>query len=266
MIANKYKLLEVIGNGEFGSIYKAENIRTREMVALKKEPIHSNLKLLKNETRVYHYLNNCIGFPNVLWYGVDNDDYVMAIQLLGPSLRNIKEKHILPIPYETVLEIGIQMVKRLEILHNKGLIHRDIKPDNFLIGLNNEKKRIYLIDFGFCKKFILDNGSHILLRDNRPIIGTPNFISLNVHYGLEASRRDDLESVAYIMYYLMGYSDKMQNIIEFKKRLVRDTNNVISYFLLYCQTLRFEDKPDYLHLIQILSIQHPIKIINTKNS
>lgn len=234
IIANKYRLVENIGQGEFGYILKAENIRTREFVALKKEPIQKGLKLLKNETKIYQYLASEKGFPRVLWFGVYEDNYYMALQLLGHSLR-IRTAFSL----QQIIRITIQMIKRLECLHEKGFIHRDIKPDNFLFGLNENCEELYLIDFGFCKKYLLEDGSHILFRENRPMIGTPNFVSENVRNGYEPSRRDDLESVGNIMYYLLE-----------KNGLIK--SNIVQDYIHSCRKIRFDEKPDYDCLIRLL--------------
>ena len=193
LISNKYKLLDKIGEGSFGSIYKGENIRTKEYVAIKIEPIINNMKLLKNESTIYQYLNNDVGFPNVKWFGKDKINYYMVINLLGESLQSLIERKR-SFSLKLVLQIGIQIIILLKTIHDKGLIHRDIKPDNFLLGLNNKNKQIYLIDFGFCKTF-LNNHKHIEMKKTNNLIGTANFASVNAHEFNELSRRDDLESL-----------------------------------------------------------------------
>ena len=199
IIANKYKLLEKIGEGAFGSIYKGENIRTQELVAIKIEPIINDLKLLKNESCIYQYLINNEGIPNVKWFGKDKINYYMVINLLGESLQSLKErKHTFSL--KLVLQIGIQIIYLLKMIHDKGIVHRDIKPDNFLLGLNNKNNKIYLIDFGFCKTFLNDN-KHIEIKKTKSLIGSNNFASVNAHEFNELSRRDDLESLGYMLIY-----------------------------------------------------------------
>ena len=254
LIANKYSLKGKISNGDFGFVFKAENIRTGEEIALKGENIKSELKLLKNETKIYQYLQGEKGFPTLYWYGIHEDIYFMAIQLLGSSLKKVRETSF-TFSLDFIYFIGIQMIERLEKLHSKGLIHRDIKPDNFLFGKNEKRSEVYLIDFGFCKSYVSDDGSHIPLRENRNMIGTPNFVSLNVHYGIETSRRDDLESVFYIMLYFhdMKYFDckNTKEIVDFKKGILRETNFLYP-FLLYCRNLKFDETPNYKYLKELL--------------
>ena len=194
-IGNKYKIGDILGSGGYGTLFRARNIRTNEEVAVKVEPINNNTKLLKNETKIYQYLNSFCqkGIPKVLWYGSDKDNYYMVMELLGYSLKEVN--------YSTNQLIGIQIINRLEFIHSKQLIHRDVKPDNFLFGISKNENILYIIDFGFCKTYI-NNGIHILNKKRNHIIGTPNFISIRVSEGEEPSRRDDLESVVYILYYL----------------------------------------------------------------
>ena len=145
IIGNKYILLEQIGEGSFGKIYKGENWRTKEQVAIKVEPIANETKLLKNESIIYQYLINCEGIPNVKWFGKDEENYYMVMPLLGPSLELLKEKSN-TFSLRVVLQIGVQSLYLLKTIHEKGLIHRDIKPENFLLGLNEKNKQIHLID------------------------------------------------------------------------------------------------------------------------
>jgi casein kinase 1 len=131
------------------------------------------------------------------------------------------------------------------------LLHRDIKPENFLFGNERNKDVLYMIDLGFCKKYIV-NGFHIKNKKKREnIIGTPNFVSINVMEGNEPSRRDDLESIVYIMYYLW----KKQICVEDKKIISKgeDIPSFISLFFEYCRSLSFEETPDYNYLYSVLS-------------
>jgi serine/threonine protein kinase len=256
-INNKYKILEKIGEGSFGSIYKGENIRTKELVAVKVEPIINGIKLLKNESIIYQYLNNNEGIPNVKWFGKDNSNYYMVINLLGDSLQMIKERKQ-SFSLKLVLQIGIQIILLLKMIHDKGLIHRDIKPDNFLIGLGMKNKQIYLIDFGFCKTF-LNNENHIEMKKTNNLIGSANFASINAHEFNELSRRDDLESLGYMLvYFYIGnliwknYSDN-EIIKVMKNNIINDKNIpkiLIKYFeIIKC--LEFKETPNYELLINI---------------
>ena len=267
IIANKYRLIEPIGNGAFGHIYRALNIRNLSQVALKMEPLATKTKMLKNETKIYQYLSGQEGIPNVLWFGVDDKNFYMALDLLGPSLQKVRETSI-PFSLEFALIITITIVKRLAGIHQKGLIHRDVKPDNFLFGVGEKSKQLHLIDFGFSKKYLLNDGAtHIPMREKRNLLGTPNFVSINIHDGCEPSRRDDLESVAYIFLYLtrekLDWSDysmqedyrNMNNKIRGKKmQIMMDvcTPEKIRKYFEYCRCLKFDETPNYNFILDLL--------------
>jgi len=257
-INNKYKILEKIGQGSFGSIYKGENIRTKELVAIKVEPIINNTKLLKNESIIYQYLINDKGIPNVKWFGKDNSNYYMVINLLGDSLQELKDRKI-TFSLKLVLQIGIQVILLLKSIHDKGLIHRDIKPDNFLIGLGNKNKQIYLIDFGFCKTFLNNDNKHIEIKKTNNLIGTTNFASVNAHDFNELSRRDDLESLGYMLvYFYLGnliWKDYFDNeIIKVMKNHVINDGKIPKILIKYFEIIKcleFKETPNYELLINI---------------
>jgi serine/threonine protein kinase len=244
IIGNKYKIGDMLGSGGYGTLFRARNVRTNEEVAVKVEPINNNTKLLKNETKIYQYLNSFCqkGIPKVLWYGSDKVNYYMVMELLGSSLKEVNKS--------TIQLIGIQIINRLEFIHSKQLIHRDVKPDNFLFGIYKNEDILYIIDFGFCKTYI-NNGIHIHNKKRDHILGTPNFISIRVSEGEEPSRRDDLESVVYILYYLWNGTISVNDKLLFLNK----ENNIPSYMIQlfdYCRNLGFEENPDYSYLYNIL--------------
>jgi len=257
MIANKYRLLKKINQGSFGLVYKAENIRTGEKLAMKVEKKMGNniTTTLKTEAKIYQYLDKLNGFPQLKWFGTDNKYNYLAIDLYLFSLNTIvKEYKILNL--KTVLFFGKQMIERIETLHSKLLLHRDIKPANFLV---DETNKLFLIDFGMCKRYDHD-GKHIYKNEIESIIGTVNYVSLNVHKRIEPSRRDDIESCIYIMVYmLLGKLDWENNvsndvIVLLKEELVINTKlpSFIIEMLTYIRQLKFDEKPDYKRLISIL--------------
>lgn len=281
MINNKYEIIEKIGIGTFGNIYKGKNIRTNEMVAIKMEKIINDIQLLKNETRLYYYLNKCEGIPKIKWYGICGNYYCMVMELLGESLEELK--HISKegnFSLKLTLTIGIKIINIIKTLHNNFIIHRDIKPENILISNtsnrffnvdcsipNNEKKiNIYIIDFGFSKKFINDDNTHIIMKPIHKLIGTPNFASINSHNLCELSRRDDLESIAYSLIYLYygklpwqnlknNTNDKIkQTKVLFQENIKNIKNNVLYDFLLYSINLDFNETPNYNKIIESFTI------------
>jgi serine/threonine protein kinase len=256
-INNKYKLIERIGAGNFGSIYKGQNIRTAENVAIKIETIDAAVKLLKNESVIYQYLNGCGGVPSVKWFGRDDKNYYMVINLLGKSLQSIKNRN-LSLPLGIVLKIGIKIIALLETIHNKGVVHRDIKPENFLLGPNNDMDRIHIIDFGFGRSYLLNGGhGHIPQKKTHGIIGSLTYASLNAHAMTELSRRDDMESLGYVLTNLylgtLPWQEMPSAKIEDAKRTITTHYDVPPVFKRYLQNVRclkFEEAPDYAQLIK----------------
>jgi len=252
LINNKYKLLEKIGEGSFGSIYKGENIRTQEQVAIKVEPISNNLKLLKNESVIYQYLVGTEGVPNVKWFGKDTVNYYMVLNLLGDSLQSVLNSKK-TFSLKLVLQMGLQIFFILKSIHEKGLAHRDIKPDNFLLGNNNNKKQIYIIDFGFCKT--VTN-----MKKTTGLIGSLTYASLNAHNYTELSYHDDLESLGYMLiYFYQGFLDWQKTediklIIQMKQQVVDNEKIpvVLRNFLRSVRQLTFKEIPDYNSLINLL--------------
>jgi serine/threonine protein kinase len=262
MIANRYKIHEKIGEGCFGKIYKATNIRTGEEVAIKTESRNNPIQLLKNESKMLHYLNRIPGIPEMKWFNVDTDKNYMVMPLLGESLLDLLHKKKV-FPMKWINEIGIQIIYLLRDIHTRGIIHRDIKPDNFLFGLNdkdekkNEKPMVYLIDFGFAKCF--QNGKHIEMKKKTKIIGTINYISVHVHDLCEPSRRDDMESMVYmIVFFYYGYLDWMNETDEekIKEAKINLKNHIglplkMKKMVEYVQGMLFEEEPNYEYLMEL---------------
>jgi serine/threonine protein kinase len=262
-------ILDKIGSGCFGSIYKGQNIRTKEYVAIKVECVNHDLKLLKNESIVYRYLNGCEGIPHVKWFGKDDNNYYMVINLLGSSLQDLMNKNK-QFSLILVLKLGIKILCILKTIHEKGLVHRDIKPDNFLFGLK-QVNQIYLIDFGFCKSYI-ENGEHNKIKKTSNMIGSKNYASINSHKCNDLSRRDDLESLCYMLiYFYTGFlpwnniSDE-QTILRLKNEILNNDTLyplVLLDFLRYSRTMEYEEKPNYYLIID--NFKREIELLNKLN-
>lgn len=207
-----------------------------------------------------------IGIPRIIWCGAEGDYNVMVIELLGPSLEDLFNFCSRLFTLKTVLLLADQMISRIDFIHSRDFIHRDIKPDNFLMGLGKKGNLVYMIDFGLAKKY-RDSRTllHIPYRENKNLTGTARYASINTHLGIEQSRRDDLESLGYVlMYFNLGAlpwqglkavnkRQKYERISEKKLSTPIDTlcKNFPSEFpayLTYCRQLHFEQRPDYNYL------------------
>lgn len=258
MISNKYNLIEKISEGSFGSVFKAENIRTKENVAIKFEIKMDNIKSLKNEAKIYQYLGKINGFPQIKMFGTMDKLNYLVIDLLGNSLSNtilVLNK----LSLKTTLILGIQMISRIKVLHENQLLHRDIKPSNFLFGLEKDTNKLYLVDFGFSKRYIY-NGTHIQEKKLTKIVGSLNFVSLNIHNYIEPSRRDDLESCIYIMLTMLlgklAWFDKsnLNDIYKLKEQIIllEEVPSFIKILLNYVRKMKFDESPDYNYIINII--------------
>jgi serine/threonine protein kinase len=258
MISNKYNLIEKISEGSFGSVFKAENIRTKENVAIKFEIKMDNIKSLKNEAKIYQYLGKINGFPQLKMFGTTDKVNYLVIDLLGNSLSNT----ILgfnKLSLKTTLILGIQMISRIKVLHENQLLHRDIKPSNFLFGLEKDNRKLYLVDFGFSKRYIY-NGTHIQEKKLTKIVGSLNFVSLNIHNYIEPSRRDDLESCIYIMLTMLlgklAWFDKsnINDIYKLKEQIIllEEVPSFIKILLNYVRKMKFDETPDYNYIINAI--------------
>jgi serine/threonine protein kinase len=258
MIANKYNLIEKISEGSFGTVFTAENIRTKDIVAIKFENKSEQIKSLKNEAKIYQYLGKLDGFPQLKTFGTTDKINYLVIDLLGNSLANIIT-YYKTLSLKTVLVLGIQIIKRIKTLHEKCLLHRDIKPTNFVFGLNNNTNKLYLVDFGFAKRYNY-NGKHIEEKNINNIIGSANFVSLNIHNNIEPSRRDDVESCIYvILTMLFGKLEwftktNLNEIAQFKKQIISidEVPSFIKIMLHYIRSINFDEKPDYDYLINLM--------------
>jgi serine/threonine protein kinase len=259
ILSNKYKVISKINSGSFGSVYRAQNIRTGEYVAIKIEKNSNQMKSIKYEAKIYQYLSGLDGFPKLKMYGVINNVSYLVTNLIGSSIKEMITNKMLG-DFKSIINISIQIIKRIETLHEHCLIHRDIKPSNFLF--NVETNKVYLIDFGFCKKYMDDSG-HIPLRQISNIIGSVNFVSLNIHNKIEPSRRDDLESCIYIiMNMILGdldwFNKEDTETIFLMKRNCININmmpNFIKELLEYVRQLAFDETPNYKYIIRTLESQ-----------
>ena len=277
IINGNYNLIKMLGFGAFGEIHLAYDTNTKLLRAIKFEIASHKNPQLKHEHSILEQLNKpdnnnplppdgYAGIPRVyLFDRMENKFNYMVMDFLGPSLSDLFQFKEKSFSIETVLMIGIQILTRIEFIHEKGFIHRDIKPENFVIGLNEKSNVVHIIDFGLSKRYKDKNtGQHIPYRENRHLVGTVRYASINAHLGVEQSRRDDIESIGYVLvYFYLGRlpwqskQDKgkppVNKIMEKKlitppEILCKRMPMEFSYYFHYCKNLKFEDRPDYTTL------------------
>lgn len=265
-VADRFKLGKKLGSGSFGDIYKSTDVHMNQEVAIKLEKINSRHPQLIYESKLIKILYGDSGIPQIFWYGTEGNYNVMVMELLGPSLEDLFTKCGRRFSLKTTLLIAEQMINRIEYVHGRNFVHRDIKPDNFLIGIERKVNVIYIIDFGLAKKYRdSKTNQHIQYREGKSLTGTARYASLNAHDGKELSRRDDLESIGYVlMYFLRGSlpwqgiatrnkEEKYRKILEKKRATSLDelcSGFPIEFkaYLDYCKRLSFDESPDYQYL------------------
>ncbi|CAM4747541.1 unnamed protein product [Rotaria magnacalcarata] len=268
-VGHKYRLGRKIGSGSFGDIYLGTNIASNEEVAIKLECVRTKHPQLHIESKIYRMMQGGVGIPLIKWCGAEGDYNVLVMDLLGPSLEDLFNFCSRKFSLKTVLLLADQMVSRIDFIHSKNFIHRDIKPDNFLMGLGRKGNLVYIIDFGLAKKYRdARTHQHIPYRENKNLTGTARYASINTHLGIEQSRRDDMESLGYVLMYFNRGSlpwqglkaatkrQKYERISEKKmstpiEELCKGFPAEFTTYLSYCRSLRFDDKPDYSYLRQL---------------
>jgi casein kinase I homolog HRR25 len=269
-----------------GTVHHGINVVSKLDVAIKLEATDTEYSHLEHEYQVYRNLAGGIGIPTVYWFGSECDHDVMVLEHLGPSLGNLFDRYHHKFTLSTVLLLADQLVSVrdcfnckegaplilttqiscIEYVHSRHFIHGDIKPSNILMGVGDHDDQVYMIDFGLATRY-RDPKTRLPIpcETNCDITGTASYASINNHRGISPSRRDDLESIAYVLLFFMRGSLPWHGIEPAVNDQQRDTilqtklNTSIeilcstcpiefNVFLSYIRTLSFEDKPDYAYI------------------
>ncbi|XP_022080591.1 casein kinase I-like [Acanthaster planci] len=267
-----YSLVKKIGSGSFGDIYLGVDLTTGEEVAVKLEPKNARHPQLLYESKLYKILQGGAGIPRMRWFGQEKAYNVLVMELLGPSIEDLFMFCSRRFTMKTVLMLADQTISRIEYVHNRNFIHRDIKPDNFLMGVGKRCNQVFLIDYGLAKKYRdSKTRQHIPYREKKNLTGTARYASINAHLGIEQSRRDDLESLGYVLMYLnraqlpwqglhaVNKKQKYEKISEKKlatppEVLCQGFPEEFAHYLRYCRDLGFDEAPNYMYLRQLFRV------------
>lgn len=281
IVAGKYQLIRKIGAGSFGKIFSAKGVppltpqserettdvsqnggvrgwRSGTPFAIKIISTDHSL-LWQNEVMVYEKIKDLKYIPSLYAVGTEGKFNYIVMDLLDQSVEELRINYgEQSLPLKVVIHLGLQMLNIVEQIHARGIIHRDLKPANFLLKSNSEQiSELYLIDFGLARSFLDEKYRHCAIKTNETLVGTSRYMSVNVHQGLTASRRDDLESLGYILLFLYQGKlswQKQSAVVEIKQQFnwTLDTLGELVLFILYCRNLGFADKPNYTYLRGLL--------------
>ena len=267
LLFSRYLIEKRVGKGSFGTVYQGQIKNTNDKVAIKIEKREKNdIGTLETEAYRLIYLQG-EGIPKIFCYGNNKSHNILVEELLGKSLEELFNNCNKKFSLKTVCVLGIEIIKLIQFVHSKYHIHRDIKPDNFMTGRLNNEDKIYIIDFGLAKKYYsTSKKQHIKFSEGKHLIGTARYCGRNAHRGYEQGRRDDIESIGYVLiYFLCGVlpwqglkikklEDQFEKIAQkkyntsFEELTEGQPEEFLKYFQ-HCDELQFEEQPDYEYLI-----------------
>ncbi|KAL0945789.1 hypothetical protein HGRIS_012077 [Hohenbuehelia grisea] len=270
-IRDTYQCTHLLGAGTFSYVWNAIQVQTTASIAIKFELIDPAVpSTIPYEAAIYAQLKGVQGVPRVRWTGQDMNANVLVMDKVGPNLESLRRFCRGRFGLKTVLMLGEQMLRTIEQVHERGIIIRDIKPDNFAPGFVEDHRCLFLFDMGLAKLYADPlTGDHMPFREGRGGIGTPRYASHDVHFGLEPSRRDDIEAIGMLLLFLLhgrlpwqgicapDIPSKLRRIGEMKRgepfrTLLARSPTFFTSFFEHCRSLQFTDKPEYDRLRELL--------------
>lgn len=275
-VARKFRIEHKIGGGNNGDIFQGTDIHTGEVVAIKLERVRRYRKHLICErvsklinaydicyiyvmvtTSLLHAFQD--GFAKLKWYGAEGDYYILIIDLLGPNLHELFASFDRKFTLKTVLTLADQLITRFEILHSISYTHGSVKPENFAIGCGVYRNICYMIDFGRSKKYQDARSCRHIEKNENSVRHKGAFASINAGLGLPYSRRDDMQSLGYmLLYFLRGSlpwstASLASEALHLKQTISVDElceGNPAEFkdYLAHVESLAFEDRPDYEYM------------------
>jgi len=249
---NNYKIGELIGKGAFGEVYKGRHLKKNNLVAIKR--IKKTEGNFMNEIKICQYLSDISGIYKLKWYGNDYIYNYVIFDLLGLNLLTYLNK-FKTFKLATIKKISNQILVILKHIHSRNIVHRDIKLDNFVMG-KNDKQKVYLIDFGIAT--VLKKSINNIKSNNNNIVGSLNYMSLNIHKGNKYKKIDDIISFSYVIVHMYDgklpwlFNNIITDIIKLKTNLT--TNNIlINNILTTTNSLNFENSKDYILLFDSIN-------------
>lgn len=262
-IGGEYRVVKKIGQGSFGKIFIVKDLKTGVEYAAKQESANAPIPQLLFESRLYKIMSGSTNVPRIHGHYFEQKQNTIIIDLLGKSLEEYLNRCNRRMSLKTVLMLADQMLTSIEFFHSKNYIHRDIKPDNFVMGLNDDSNKLYIIDYGLAKKYRDQHThEHIAYIEGKSLTGTARYASINALSGCEQSRRDDMEAIGYVMIYLlkghlpwMGIDgatnqERYRKIAECKRNtplevLCENLPKEIIVYMRKVRSLKFTEKPQY---------------------
>jgi casein kinase I family protein HRR25 len=249
MHIGNYKLLEKIGSGNYGDVYKCVHNITNKEYALKIDNNNNELKHIQYETKILKYLNKVPNISKVIYFGNHNDNQYVVLNLFNISMNNYIENF--EISFDNKKKICIDLINIMKLIHENGILHRDLKPENILL---DDEYELFIIDFGLSKLYKNKYNEIIEPKKYGSLVGSPLYASPYSHELKNLGARDDLISLAYIFIFIffknLPWNDNDINLIEKKKTVINSTskNNILSpiiKILKYLYQLDYKDRPNY---------------------